>query len=138
MHWGRANSDETTDERAPLNPLHGKRVFIVEDEARVAMILEILLEDLGCEIAGTATRLDEAIAKAGTLAFEVALLDVNLDGKSSYPVAEAVAARGLAFVFATGYGVDRLPEALRDRPVLQKPYRMRDLERVLRKALSKA
>ncbi|MGH8116911.1 MAG: response regulator [Rhodanobacteraceae bacterium] len=116
--------------------LRGKRVLIVEDESRVAMMLEILLDDIGCEVAGMATRLDDAIAKARDLDFDVALLDVNLDGEPSYPVAEAIAGRGLRFVFATGYGADRLPEALRDRPVLQKPYRMRDLERALHAALA--
>lgn len=117
-------------------PLHGKRVLIVEDEARVAMMLELLLDDMGCEVAGMATRLDDAIAKAGALEFDVALLDVNLDGESSYPVAEAIAGRGLGFVFATGYGADRLPASMRNRPVLQKPYRLRDLERALAAALA--
>ncbi|MGH8112584.1 MAG: response regulator [Rhodanobacteraceae bacterium] len=119
----------------PNDSLQGKRVLIVEDESRIAMMLEILLDDIGCKVAGMATRLDDAIAKARDLDFDVALLDVNLDGEPSYPVAEAIAARGLGFVFATGYGADRLPEALRDRPVLQKPYRVRDLERALRAAL---
>lgn len=116
--------------------LQGKRVLIVEDESRVAMMLEVLLDDIGCRVAGMATRLEDAIAKASDLDFDVALLDVNLDGEPSYPVAEAIARRGLGFVFATGYGADRLPEALRDHPVLQKPYRMRDLERALTAALA--
>ena len=118
------------------NTLQGKRVFIIEDEARVAMMLEVLLEDMGCKVAGMAARLDDAMTKARTLDFDVALLDINLDGESSFPVAEVIAARGLGFVFATGYGAARLPEALRNRPVLQKPYRLHDLERALKTALA--
>lgn len=120
----------------PENPLLGKRVLIVEDEPRVTMMLELLLEDMGCEVAGIATRLDDAIGKAKALDFDVALLDLNLDGESSYPALEAIAARGIPFVFATGYGADRLPEALRDRPTLQKPYRMHDLGQALQAALA--
>ncbi|HEX5354502.1 MAG TPA: response regulator [Rhodanobacteraceae bacterium] len=118
------------------NPLHGKRVLIVEDESRVAMMLGDILVDIGCEVAGMATRLGDALAKAEALEFDVALLDVNLDGEPSYPVAEAIAARGRAFVFATGYDCGHVPESLRDRPVLQKPYRLRDLERALQTALA--
>lgn len=118
------------------NPLRGKRVFIVEDEAHVAMMLQDLLEDIGCEVVSIATRFGEAMEKAQSVSFDVALLDVNLDGEPSYPIAEAIAACGHAFVFSTGYGASRLPEALCSGPVLQKPYLRRDLERALRAALS--
>ncbi|HLI17911.1 MAG TPA: response regulator [Rhodanobacteraceae bacterium] len=121
----------------PNHLLQGKRALVVEDEPRVAMMVEDLLRDLGCEVVGLATRVDEATAKAETLSFDIALLDVNLGDKQSFPVAEAIAARGLPFVFTTGYSASALPEAFRNRPVLQKPYWFRDLKQVLVSVLSK-
>src|SRR5579875_3519458 len=91
----------------PNHLLQGKRALVVEDEPRVAMMVEDLLRDLGCEVVGLATRVDEATAKAETLSFDIALLDVNLGDKQSFPVAEAIAARGLPFVFTTGYSASR-------------------------------
>lgn len=115
--------------------LRGRRVLVVEDESRIAMLIRDTLEDIGCEVVATATRFDDALEKAISLPFDVALLDVNLNGEPSYPIAQALAERGRAFVFATGYGVSNLPAALHDAPVLQKPFMRRDLERALRAAL---
>jgi CheY-like chemotaxis protein len=116
--------------------LTGTRVLIVEDESLVIMLIEDALGDLGCEVAGTAARFDEALEKARTLAFDVAILDVNLDGRRTYPIAELLAGRGLAVVFATGYGTENLPGSVATAPVLQKPFQPRDLERALRTALA--
>lgn len=121
-----------------VNPPRGNRVLIIEDESHVAMMLEVLLQDMGFEVAGMATRFGDAMAKARSLDFDVAVLDVNLDGEPSYPVAEAIAERGIGFVFATGYGADRLPESLRSHPVLQKPYRMGDLKQALQQVVERA
>lgn len=115
--------------------LSGRRVLVVEDESRIAMLIRDTLEDIGCEVVGTATRFADAFEKATSLPFDVALLDVNLNGESSYPIAQALADRGRAFVFATGYGTSNVPEALHNAPVLQKPFMRRDLERALRAAL---
>ena len=100
----------------------GTRVLVVEDEAMVSMMLEDFLEDLGCVVVATASRLEEALQKAAELQIDVAVLDVNLAGKLSYPVAELLRSRGIPFLFATGYGTAGLPERLRDAPVLSKPY----------------
>jgi DNA-binding response OmpR family regulator len=108
---------------------------VVEDESRIAMLIRDTLEDMGCEVVATAARFDDALEKAVSLRFDVALLDVNLNGESSYPIAQVLAERDRAFVFATGYGTSNLPEALHDAPVLQKPFMRRDLERALRAAL---
>ncbi|HXS73411.1 MAG TPA: response regulator [Rhodanobacteraceae bacterium] len=115
--------------------LSGRRVLVVEDEARIAMLIRDTLEDMGCEVVAIATRFDDALQKACSLPFDVALLDVNLDGEPSYPIAAALAERGRAFVFATGYGASNVPAALNKAPVLQKPFLRRDLERALRQAL---
>lgn len=121
--------------RTPANGLKGKRVFIVEDESMVTMLLEDTLVDLGCEVVGVAFRYADAIQKARSLAFDVAVLDINLRGETTFPIAEVLAERGLTFVLATGYGAASLPESLQRVPVLQKPFRQPDLERALRMAL---
>ena len=113
------------------------RVLIVEDEALVSMLLEDMLEDMGCTLAGSAANLDQAVEAASGLDLDVAILDMNLAGKDSLPVAEALAERGKPFIFATGYGESGVPDAWRDRPTLQKPFSMRDVEEALMKATGK-
>src|SRR5712675_3612303 len=73
----------------------GLRVFVVEDEAMVSMLIEDTLADIGCSVAGTAARLDEAMNKATSLDFDLAILDVNLNGVRAYPLAEVLAKRGI-------------------------------------------
>jgi CheY-like chemotaxis protein len=116
--------------------LAGRRIFLVEDEALVAMLLQDILDDIGCEVVGTASRFDEADEKAKSLTFDVAILDVNLNGRQTFPIAEALAERRRPFVFATGYGAASLPEPLQNTPILQKPFQRRDLELALRAAMT--
>lgn len=117
--------------------LAGCRVLVVEDEALVSMLLQDMLNDMGCHVAGTASRFDEALQKCQTVPFDVALLDINLRGRPIFPLAEALRDRGQCFVLTTGYGESVVPESLRDAIVLQKPYQRVDLERSLRRALSR-
>src|SRR5437868_14790746 len=116
-------------------PAPAKRILVVEDELMIRMLLEDMLSELGYTIAAEAARLDEALAAAKTGDFDIAILDVNLNGQTIAPVAEALAARGTPFVFATGYGERGLPEAYRDRPTLKKPFQMDVLGRMLESAL---
>lgn len=116
--------------------LSGRRVLVVEDESRIAMLIRDTLEDLGCEVVAVASRLQDALQKAASLEFDVALLDVNLNGEPSYPVANELAARGVPFVLATGYGSSKIPAELKQAPVLQKPFLRAELERVLLAALT--
>jgi CheY-like chemotaxis protein len=103
--------------------LNGLRVLVVEDEALVAMMLQSYLEELGCEVAAVASRLGEALEILVSLVeIDLAVLDVNLAGEMSFPVAELLRSRGIPFLFATGYGTDGLPEELRNVPVLSKPF----------------
>src|SRR5262245_29681351 len=102
------------------------RVLLVEDESMVALLLENMLAELGHEVVGPVARLDEAVEMAHGQALGVALLDVNLNGKEIYPVAEALAAREIPFVFITGYGKNVLRAPYRDRPTFQKPFRRDD------------
>ena len=115
---------------------NGLRVFVVEDEAVVSMLIEDTLADIGCSVAGTAARLDEAMDKAASLDFDLAILDVNLNGVQAYPLAEALAKKGTPLVFATGYGAAGIPNELRHVPLLAKPFQQRDLESALANALA--
>ena len=110
------------------------RVLVVEDEVLVAMAVEGLLEDLGCDVAATCAHLDEALRRAAAEPVDFAILDLNLDGKRSFAVADILRARGVPFVFATGYDVATLDGAYADQPTLAKPFMPGDLERVLKQA----
>ena len=118
------------------SPLAGLRVLVVEDEALVAMLLEDMLGDLGCEVTATASRVGHAvqIAQDPGQVFDVAILDVNVAGETITPVAQALSERPTPFVFATGYGESGVPEPFRGRPTLQKPFGMADVEARLREA----
>lgn len=109
----------------------GLRVLLVEDEMMVAMLLETMIADLGHEVVGPVARLDKAVEMAEREAVDLAILDVNLGGKEVYPVAAALVARGIPFIFATGYGKAGLRAPYRDRPILQKPYLSDDLRQIV-------
>ena len=115
-----------------------RRVLIVEDDVMIRMLIEDMLCDLGFAVAAEASKVHEALAALNTTAIDVAILDVNLSGETTGPVAEALAARGTPFVFATGYGEHTLPEQFRDRPLLKKPFQIESLRRVLETALAGA
>jgi CheY-like chemotaxis protein len=116
--------------------LTGKRVFIVEDEALILMVLEDSLAAMGCEVVASALQLDDAVAKARSLDFDIAILDVNLAGQPVEPVADLLAGRGIPFLFASGYGLPSLPKRHAGRPLLAKPYAAAELAAVLREALA--
>lgn len=107
-------------------------VFVVEDEALVAINLESILEDLGCHVVGTAMSFEEAqeMVAAGVAA-DVAILDVNLGGRHVYPIAEAMTARNIPVIFATGYGRSGLAAEWQDRAILQKPYTEQNVAELL-------
>jgi CheY-like chemotaxis protein len=101
----------------------------------VTMLLQDFLEDMGCEVVGVASRLKEALEKIDSLTFDVAILDVNLNGQQTLPVAQALLTGGRAIVFATGYAATTVPPEFRAVPILQKPFQQQDLERAMRTAL---
>ena len=103
--------------------LEGRKVFVVEDESLVAMLLETMLEDMGCTVFGTAARIEDALEMiAGDARPDAALLDVNVAGQTVYAVAEALDRKGVPLVFSTGYGQGGLAEGWEGRPTVQKPY----------------
>ncbi|RZJ17727.1 MAG: response regulator [Brevundimonas sp.] len=107
----------------PQTGIEGRRVLIVEDESLVAMLLETILEDMGCAPVGPASTVEEGVRLVQAEAeLSCALLDVNVAGTTVFPVADALKARGVPFVFSTGYGEGGLPDEWRGHPTIQKPF----------------
>lgn len=108
----------------PDERLKGMRLLLVEDEAMVAMMLEDMLSDFGCEVVGLADNVPEALALAhdAAAALGAAILDVNVGGQSIYPVAEALKEKGVPFVFITGYEAADIDDRFAGAPTVQKPF----------------
>jgi CheY-like chemotaxis protein len=111
--------------------LSGRRVLVVEDEMLVLIMIEDMLADLGCKSVTSAATIDKALALIKAQVFDVALLDVNLNGNDSHPVGEALCARGVPFVYSTGTTGQNLRDGYSDRPVLKKPFKYEELAAVL-------
>ena len=108
--------------RRMTGPLSGRSILVVEDEMLVLMHIETALSDLGCTAISVGTISDAALTVLDGASFDAAMLDVNLHGEKSYPVADALARRGIPFVFSTGYGDHGDRPDFADRPMLRKPY----------------
>ena len=116
----------------PSSPLRGLRLLVVEDEFMVADHIGMLLEDFGCEVAGYASTVAEALDLINRERLDGVLLDGNLNGDSSAPVAVELRSRSIPFVVATGYGCLELnAEALNGAPRLAKPFTSINFERSL-------
>ncbi|RFB88824.1 hypothetical protein B5K11_25605 [Rhizobium leguminosarum bv. trifolii] len=113
----------------------GIKVLIVEDEGFIALMIEDVLQDLGCEIIASVARLPEACEIAAVVSVDLAVLDVNLAGQSSFPVAQILRDRGVPFIFSTGYGREGLPEEFMESPVLAKPFSAEALQGTVALAL---
>lgn len=116
----------------PVSRFAGLRVLVVEDEYMVADHIGMLLEDLGCEVAGIASTVDEALALVRSERLDGVLLDGNLNGDSSAPVAIELNSRSIPFVVATGYGQLELnSDVLNGVPRLAKPFSTSEFARTL-------
>ncbi|MFN3388054.1 MAG: response regulator [Allosphingosinicella sp.] len=113
----------------------GLRVLIVEDEAIIAMTAEDMLEELGCAPTGIAATLPEALEAARDGGFDLALLDINLNGQDSVPVADLLRQKRIPFVFTTGYGSSGRGTEHEDVPLVAKPYRLTELGAAIERAL---
>lgn len=107
--------------------LSGRRILVVEDEMLIVMMIEDMLFDLGCRSVTAAATVGRALALINAQVFDAALLDMNLNGNDSDPVAEALAARGIPFVYSTGNTGQSLKHGYSDRPVLRKPFKFEEL-----------
>jgi CheY-like chemotaxis protein len=111
-----------------------RRVLVVEDEMLVAMMVQDILEELGLEVAGICRRLEEAVKLATSEPVDFVLLDLNLEGKRSFPVADILRARNIPFAFATGYSGEALEAAYANVPTIAKPYMAGDIRQALEQA----
>jgi CheY-like chemotaxis protein len=118
--------------------LSGQRVLVVEDEMLVLMALEDMLADLGCTAVSVAGSIDRALDLIATKVFDLATLDVNLNGQRSYPVAKALGDHGIPFAFSTGYGEHGVDEGYGNRLVLDKPFNYRQLTNIMTALLTPA
>jgi CheY-like chemotaxis protein len=116
--------------------LSNRKVLVVEDEMMIAMLIEDILEEFGCELVGPATNVPRALELIEKESVDVAVLDLNLDGQDTYAIAGALQRKNVPFIFATGYGSTVLRQEYGNRPVLQKPFQARDLETALTEALN--
>jgi CheY-like chemotaxis protein len=110
-------------------------VLLVEDEGAVALLIEDLLEDLGCKLAASVGALPQAYECLDSLEFDLAVLDVNVAGETSFDLARALVQRGTPFIFSTGYGTSSLPTDLSGQAVLTKPFGPEQLRRTVEQAL---
>jgi CheY-like chemotaxis protein len=120
-----------------MDDLAGLRALVVEDEGSVALLIESMLEDLGCEVAASAPTLARALTASSTDSFDFAVLDVNLRGELVFPVAEVLRSRRVPFVFSTGYGRIGIPDTFSECEVLSKPFTIEDLKGKLLVAIRK-
>lgn len=117
-----------------MSELSGKRVLLLEDDFLIATMAEGMLSDLGIEVVGPASRIEQATALAETERLDAAVLDINIRGEHSQAVAEALRRRAIPYIFATGYDEQSFSGET-DAPVLQKPYTDDKLAEVLRAAM---
>jgi CheY-like chemotaxis protein len=108
-----------------------KRMLIVEDEPAISLALEDIVESLGWVSVGFAARLQQGIGLAQSCAPDMAILDVNLHGEQSYPIADILADMGVPYIFATGYGDTEHPARHREAVTLTKPYTLEDVREAI-------
>jgi len=113
--------------RARVTAFSGLRVLVVEDEATVAMLIEDMLEELGCEIAASVASVSRAMDIAPVVDVDLAMLDVNVAGEMVFPVALLLQERQIPVLFSTGYGMAGLPSEFSACQVLAKPFSQSDL-----------
>jgi DNA-binding response OmpR family regulator len=137
--WGaqiRGGRRPLVDDNGRRSELSGANILVVEDETLITMLLEDILDELGCRVSGSAATLKQALDLAGSADAHAAILDVNLGGDPVFPVAEQLVARNIPIVFASGYGVSGLPDKWQSFPTLPKPFLPDQVETVLRQLLT--
>ncbi|HEY0314494.1 MAG TPA: response regulator [Allosphingosinicella sp.] len=112
-----------------------RSVLIVEDESLIAMMLEDFLASLGHELAGTCETVPDALVRVEEGGFDVAILDVNLNGQRVWPVADRLAAKGIPYILATGGHIEPPPAEHASAPVLSKPFTLDAIEPAIERAL---
>jgi DNA-binding NtrC family response regulator len=128
-------SDRVTN--SAKKPLAGQRILVAEDEALIALELERILEDFGCEVVGPLASVDEVLENAKRGGFDGALLDVNLRGRQIFEIMPTLQKLGLRLIITSGYDdVTLFPAPFRAMPRIAKPFDERELRRVCEKVFA--
>ena len=114
------------------------RVLVVEDESLVGMEIEDAIADLGHQVVGPIAELHEAMELAASEALCCAILDINIRGGHSYPVADILLERGVPVLLLSGYGALTVPERLRGETLLPKPFTAAQLDTAIRNLCARA
>jgi CheY-like chemotaxis protein len=111
--------------------LGGRRILVIEDSPVVAPFIADVLGDLGCSVVGPAPNMAAARELLDGEDFDAAILDVHIRGERVFPLCDLLAAKGVPFVLTSGYADWQMPEKWQDRPRLQKPYTIEQVEEAL-------
>lgn len=114
------------------------RVLIVDDEPLIAMDIATVVEEAGCKVVGVAGSVRRALCLIERETCDIAVLDVNLNGESSEPIAAALRQRGAPFLVISGYAGRQLTGALKDAPFMSKPYSPERLIELLERLTARA
>jgi CheY-like chemotaxis protein len=114
-----------------VNDDQKRHVLVVEDEAMVSMLIEDMVLNLGGQVVGPAAKFEKALSLAREAKIDVAVLDINLAGTLTYPIAKVLKERGIPFVFATGYNEIGLPMDFQGHLVLEKPFSQSDFDQAV-------
>lgn len=115
--------------------LSGRSILIIEDEMLILMMIEDMLADLGCKSISVASKIGQAITLIDGQAFDAAMVDLNLSGVESYPIADALMAHDVPYFFSTGNSVTNIKDGYRDQDVLKKPFTFDQLSNMLSRSL---
>ena len=115
--------------------LAGRRVLVIEDEMLILMMIEDMLADLGCESVAVASKIGPAISLIEGQEFDTAMLDLNLNGIESYPIADALTVRDVPYFFSTGASLTTVKDGYRNQDVLKKPFTFAQLSAMLSSSL---
>jgi DNA-binding response OmpR family regulator len=110
-----------------------RRIFVIEDDAIVLMLIEDMLTELGHTVVGKAHRLEVALAAIKEVDFDLAILDVDLGGKSSHAIAALLRSLGRPFIVSTGYSEESLSGDYLGAPVIEKPFVIQAVEEAVRR-----
>jgi CheY-like chemotaxis protein len=126
-----SSTEPETKERAVSADLAGRRILIVEDSPVVAPFTADLLGEIGCEVVGPAPNMAAARECIEGEQFDAALMDIHIRGERVFPLCDVLEAKGVPFVLTSGYADWNIPEKWQDRPRLQKPYTLEQVEQAL-------
>jgi CheY-like chemotaxis protein len=113
----------------------GRKILVVEDSPVVGPFTADLLAELGCKVIGPAPNMAAARELIEAAEFDAALMDIHIRGERVFPLCDMLEIKGVPFVFTSGYADWQMPDKWRDRPRLQKPYKLHQIEEALKAIL---